>query len=51
MSEDNLQNSIMWSPSDERIKSSQMNDFIIYVNNNFSLSIESFDELHDWSIQ
>ena len=41
----------MWSPSDERIKSSQMYNFIVFVNNNFNLSIQNFDELHDWSIQ
>ena len=51
MCQDILQNSIMWSPSDERIKSSQMYNFIVFVNNNFNLSIKNFDELHDWSIQ
>ena len=51
MHQDILQNSIMWSPSDERIKSSQMYNFIVFVNNNFNLSIQNFDELHDWSIQ
>ena len=51
MRQDILQNPIMWSPSDERIKSSQMYNFIVFVNNNFNLSIQNFDELHDWSIQ
>ena len=51
MRQDILQNPIMWSPSDERIKSSQMYNFIVFVNNNFNLSIKNFDELHDWSIQ
>ena len=50
MRQDILQNPIMWSPSDERIKSSQMYNFIVFVNNNFNLSIQNFDELHDWSI-
>ena len=51
MNQDVLQNPIVWTPSHERIKSSQMYDFISFVNNTFNLNIESFNELHDWSIK
>ena len=51
MYEDILKSSIMWSPSEKRIKTSEMYAFIKFVNKNLSLSIENFDELHDWSIK
>ena len=51
MSKDILQNTILWTPSDERIKTSVIYDFMNYVNNTFNLSVENFNELHDWSIK
>ena len=44
-------NPIMWSPSEERIKSSQMHMFMEYVNQSSTLNLTTFQELHEWSIK
>ncbi|MDC1066975.1 acetoacetate--CoA ligase [Alphaproteobacteria bacterium] len=44
-------NPILWSPSEERIKSSQMYKFMFYINKKYNLNIDSFSELHNWSIE
>jgi len=43
--------SIMWHPSKERVKSSQMATFINYVNNHHGLQIEDYSQLYKWSIE
>ncbi len=47
---DNNKNYLLWSPNEERIKSSLMYQFIEFINKKFSLEIKNFNELHDWSI-
>ena len=44
-------NAVLWSPSDERIKSSQMYKFIKIVNEKYNLKFSNFSELHTWSIE
>ncbi len=44
-------NSVLWSPSDERIKSSQMYNFIKIINKKNNINIQSFTDLHTWSIE
>lgn len=41
---------ILWQPSEERIKNTNMYNFIQYVNGRHSLSITNFPELYQWSI-
>lgn len=40
----------MWSPSSERIKSSQMEKFRNHINARFDLNLSSYKDLHFWSI-
>ncbi len=44
-------NPVLWSPSDERIKSSQMYNFIKIINKKNNINIQSFTDLHIWSIE
>ncbi|MDB0048852.1 acetoacetate--CoA ligase, partial [Alphaproteobacteria bacterium] len=40
-----------WSPSDDRIKSSQMYLFMENINQSYNLNLMNFEELHEWSIK
>ena len=51
MVKENLLNPILWSPSDERVKSSQMFRFLQNINKKYNLNLNSFSELHTWSIE
>ena len=51
MEKEILSNPILWSPSDERIKSSQMFKFIQNINEKYNLNLDSFSQLHNWSIE
>ena len=42
--------SILWEPTKEQIKSSQINQFISYVNSRFDIKIENYNNLYQWSI-
>ncbi len=44
-------NTILWSPSDERIKSSQMYSFIKIINKKNNLNIKNFTDLYNWSVE
>ncbi len=46
----NKKNNLLWSPREEKIKSSLMYEFIQDINKKFSLDIKNFYELHEWSI-
>ena len=50
MEKDKISNPVMWAPSDERIKSSQMFKFIKYNNDKYNLNLNSFADLHSWSV-
>ena len=50
MEKENLSNPILWSPPDERAKSSQMFRFLQNVNEKYKLDLDSFSKLHNWSI-
>jgi len=41
----------LWIPSEERIKQANVTRFIKSVNKKFGLKIDSYDELHKWSIE
>lgn len=43
-------NKILWTPSEERIKNSQVYQFSQLINQHHQLSISSYEELYDWSI-
>ncbi len=43
-------NPVLWSPSDERVESSQMYKFIQVINENNDINIKNFSDLHAWSI-
>ncbi len=40
----------LWEPSKERIENSNMTRFINYVNEKYSLKIEGYHPLYDWSV-
>ena len=51
MEKEVLSNPILWSPSEERIKSSQMYKFMLYINEKYNFKLGNFSELHNWSIE
>ncbi|MDC6453417.1 acetoacetate--CoA ligase [Alphaproteobacteria bacterium] len=51
MEKEILSNPILWSPSNERVKSSQMFRFLQNINAKYDLNLDSFYELHNWSIE
>ena len=44
-------NPVLWSPSDDRVKSSQMYKFIKIINKKNNVNIQNFTDLHTWSIK
>jgi acetoacetyl-CoA synthetase len=51
MEKEVLSNAILWSPSEKRIKSSQMYKFMFYINKKYNFKLGNFSELHNWSIE
>jgi len=41
----------IWKPSEDRIKSTNMYDFIQFVNQKYNRSIKNYKELHEWSVK
>ena len=41
---------LLWQPSEDRIKSSNMRRFIHFINDIHQLEIDTYDRLHEWSI-
>ncbi|MBW1982505.1 MAG: acetoacetate--CoA ligase [Deltaproteobacteria bacterium] len=41
---------LLWQPSAARVKSTNMYDFLQYVNNRYDYSLHTYDELYQWSI-
>ena len=48
MEKEIVSNPVMWTPSDERIKSSQMSKFIKEINDKYNIVLTSFADLHSW---
>ena len=46
-----VSNQILWSPSEARIKSSQMFKFMQNINKKYNININCFSDLHSWSIK
>ena len=44
-------NPVVWSPSDERVRSSQMYKFIKIINKKNNINIQNFNDLHTWSVE
>ncbi len=42
---------LLWSPSRERIQSSNMHHFMQWINAKYSLNINEYDALYQWSVQ
>ena len=51
MKKEIVSNPVLWSPSDERVKSSQMYEFIKIINKKYKKNIKNFTDLHIWSIE
>ena len=51
MEKDIFSNPVMWTPSEERIKSSQIYSFIKNINEKYNTDLISFADLHTWSIE
>lgn len=41
---------ILWLPSEEKIKNSNLTRFIRFVNDSFSLKLSGYDQLYEWSV-
>ena len=50
MEKEKVLNPVMWSSSEERIKSSQMYKFMQFINIKYSIDLVCFVDLHNWSI-
>ena len=46
-----VSNPVIWSPSDERVKSSQMYKFMKNINEKYNINLDGFIQLHNWSIE
>jgi len=46
-----VSNPVKWTPSDRRIKSSRMHEFMSNINIKYNLDLTSFADLHHWSIE
>jgi len=42
---------ILWQPSENRIKNSNMFKFMKFVNERFGLNLKVYDELYHWSVR
>ena len=51
MKNDIVANPVIWSPSEERVKSSQMYKFMKNINEKYNINLDSFTNLHNWSIE
>ena len=51
MENDIVSNPVIWSPSDERVKSSQMYKFMKNINEEYNINLDGFAKLHNWSIE
>ena len=51
MKKEIVSNPILWSPSEEKIKSSQMYKFMKNINEKYNINLDSFTNLHNWSIE
>jgi len=51
MEKETVSNEVVWSPSDKRVKSSQMHKFMQNINKRYNINLSSFSELHTWSIE
>jgi acetoacetyl-CoA synthetase len=51
MKKEIISNEVIWSPSDKRIESSQMYNFMKNTNQKYNINLSSFTELHAWSIE
>jgi acetoacetyl-CoA synthetase len=47
---DNPVKKILWKPTKKQIQDSQMTRFTEFVNNHHQLSLQNYDELHNWSV-
>ena len=41
---------LLWKPSKEQIENSNLIDFIKFVNSDYDMSFNTYDELYNWSI-
>ena len=51
MEKETVSNKVVWSPSDKRVKSSQMHKFMQNINQKYNINLSNFSELHTWSIE
>ena len=41
----------LWEPSEDRIKNANITKFIDFVNKKYSLNIDGYHQLYDWSVE
>lgn len=42
---------LLWSPSSDRVRQANITRFIEFVNRKYGLTIESYSQLYDWSVE
>ena len=43
-------NKLLWEPTEERIKNTNMHQFMQYVGERYGVSLSAYDDLYRWSI-
>ena len=44
-------NQIMWTPEDKQIQTSQMMNFMNFVNKRYNIYLMDYNQLYNWSIE
>lgn len=45
-----MQNKLLWQPTQDHIKETQMYEFLSHINEKYNLSEKSYQALHEWSV-
>ena len=46
-----MKNKLLWKPTQEKVKSTSLYNFIEYINSRYQLTINNFDKMHTWSVE
>ena len=47
----NMKNNLLWNPTQKKIKNTSLFEFIQHVNKKHKKNINSFENLHKWSVE
>ena len=44
-------NTPLWTPKEDKMKSTSMYDFMKYISKKYSLQLNKYNQLHKWSVE